>query len=287
MIYLMKRFLALIPVSFLVASCTVLQWRQNDEKVQDTFKEVGLETSLHYYTSDSLKAKIRIQKVPSLNNNSSINVVFLHGSPSSSYAWNGYLKDTTLLKKATIYAIDRPGYGYSNFGKEIPEIEKQSYLINEAIKSRKLTNVVIIGASYGGAIAAQIGVMNEEVKSIIMISPAIDPKLEKDIWASKFTQWWLTRWLVPTAYRVAGDEKTIHAKELVKIEPLWKELQKPVYHIHGNADDLVPYENVVYTEKQFVHHKIITIPNKGHEISWKHPELIKPHLIEIINDVAR
>ncbi len=278
----MKHLFLLIITLFVLTSCTVLQWRQNDDEVQETFKQSGLETTIHYYSSDSIKAKLRIQKIPSLKKGNKINVVFLHGSPSSSYAWNGYLKDKSLLEKANLYAIDRPGYGYSNFGKEIPEINTQSYLVNQAITSQQLTNVIIIGASYGGAIAAQIGVINPEVKAVIMISPAIDPKLEKKIWASRLTQWKLTRWLVPRSYRVAGDEKTIHAEELVKIKPIWKQLEKPIYHIHGTADDLVDYKNIEFTKKQFSNYKIISIPNKGHEISWKHPELITPHLLKLI-----
>jgi len=58
-----------------------------------------------------------------------------------------------------------------------------SALINE----KKLTNVIVIGASYGGPLAARIGFLNNNVKVIVMISPAIDPNNEKDIWASRFT----------------------------------------------------------------------------------------------------
>jgi pimeloyl-ACP methyl ester carboxylesterase len=42
--------------------------------------------------------------------------LILHGSPGSWNAFKEYLQDTTLLKKYRMIAIDRPGFGYSDFG---------------------------------------------------------------------------------------------------------------------------------------------------------------------------
>jgi pimeloyl-ACP methyl ester carboxylesterase len=118
-----------------------------------------------------------------------------------------------------------------------------------------------------------------------MISPAIDPTIEKDFWISRFTQWKLTRWLVPTAYRVAGDEKKIHAEELSLIERDWKNLTIPIVHIHGENDAIVPYENIYFSKSNFKNIKVVSMPEKGHEISFKNVDLIIPHLIELINQI--
>ena len=40
-------------------------------------------------------------------------IVFIHGAPSSSAFWRGLLKDSLLLSKAKLLAVERPGYGYS------------------------------------------------------------------------------------------------------------------------------------------------------------------------------
>ena len=114
-------------------------------------------------------------------------MVFFHGSPSSLSAWEGYLVDSSLRESANMHAIDRPRYGYSNFGDEMTSIETQAQLMSALINEKKLTNVIVIGASYGGPLAARIGFLNNNVKVIVMISPAIDPNNEKDIWASRFT----------------------------------------------------------------------------------------------------
>jgi pimeloyl-ACP methyl ester carboxylesterase len=41
---------------------------------------------------------------------------FVHGSPGSWIKFGKYLMDTDLLKKYRMISIDRPGFGYSNFG---------------------------------------------------------------------------------------------------------------------------------------------------------------------------
>jgi len=179
------------------SSCTVLQWRKTDQEIQQQFKELEIPTEISYFKVDSLDLNTRMQSV--VSNEEHINLVFLHGSPSSLSAWEGYLLDTSLREITNMHAIDRPGYGYSNFGDEITSIDTQAQVVNAVINKNKLTNVIVIGSSYGGPLAARVGFLNTNVKAAVMISPAIDPNNEKDIWASRFTQWKLTRWLVPTA----------------------------------------------------------------------------------------
>lgn len=267
----------------MVTSCTVLQWRSSDTEIKEHFEELRIPSRISYYKVDSLDLKIRIQHVEREPN--TVNLLFFHGSPSSLSAWNGYLTDTVLAHKANMHAIDRPGYGYSNFGKEMTSIMQQAQIMSELIDTQGFTNIILIGSSYGGPLVAKIATLNDKVKGVVMISPAIDPKQEKKIWASRLTQWWPTRWLVPTGYRVAGDEKTVHARELALLEEDWPSLKIPVIHIHGDADAIVPYGNVDYTAKVFPYIKIITTPNTGHEIAWGRPELIKPHLFTLIDSL--
>ncbi len=272
---------SLLFLIFSINSCTVLQWRESDIEITKRFNDYNIPTKIDYIKIDSLNLKIRTQHITNTENE--INILFFHGSPSSLSAWNGYLKDSLLLSKANIHAVDRPGYGYSNFGKELPEINPQAEAMNNLIEHYQLKNVITVGSSYGGPLAARVAVINKNVKGVIMISPAIDPNQEKDVWGSRLTQWWLTRWLVPRGYRVAGDEKTIHASEMAKIDNDWNRVKIPVMHIHGDVDDLVPYTNINYTKEKFSSIEIITIPQKGHEIAWAHPEIILPHIYKMIN----
>jgi pimeloyl-ACP methyl ester carboxylesterase len=284
----MKRTQFLLGLIFILissSSCTVLQWRKSDKEIQQKFNELEIPSEISYFEVDSLNLNVRIQEIKSESKN--INLVFLHGAPSSISTWEGYLTDTTLLAKANMYAIDRPDYGYSNFGKEIPSIKAQVNFFNSIFNEKELENFIAIGSSYGGPIAARIAVLNPNVKAVIMISPAIDPTIEKYFWAGRFTQWKLMRWMVPTAYRVAGDEKEVHAEELSLIEKDWNSLTIPVIHIHGEDDTIVPYENIYYSKKNFQDIKLISIPEKGHEISYKNTEMVIPSIVKLIDQIER
>ncbi|MDC8005247.1 alpha/beta hydrolase [Aureisphaera galaxeae] len=267
----------------LLSSCTVLQWRETDEEIMKRHRKLNIPAQISYFEVDSLDLNIRVLEVS--EQDKEINLLFFHGSPSSLSAWNGYMTDSLLMEKANLYTVDRPGYGYSNFGDEMTSIDLQAQLMSALISERKWENVIAIGSSYGGPLAARLAILNPDVKAVMMISPAIDPKNEKDIWASRLTQWWITRWMVPTGYRVAGDEKTVHAQELARLEKDWAILNIPVVHIHGDIDDIVPYENVHYTKKVFPNIEIITTKETGHEIAWARKDLILPHLVKLIEKV--
>ena len=274
------KFLTLCIVSAFCSSCTVLQYRSSDEEILSTFKEKGVTTEIIYYTVDSLDLKLRIQKVTKTGH--SANLLFIHGSPSSLTAWHTYMWDTSLQEKANLYAVDRPGYGYSDFGKSIPSIEKQAEILNSFIEKEQLTNVITIGTSYGGAIAAQMAVENGTIKGVILVSAAMEPNQEKSIWASRLTQWWATRWLVPTGYRVAGDEKTIHARELTRLEAGWKTLSIPLLHLHGDKDNIVPYGNLEYTQATFANAQTKGYPSIDHNLAWGHPDILIPEILKFI-----
>ncbi len=145
----------------------MLQWRENDKEIAERFNDYQIQTSIDYFEIDSLNLKIRTQHIT--NSQSELNIVFFHGSPSSLSTWNGYLKDSLLISKANLHAVDRPGYGYSNFGKELPEITPQAEAMSRLIDHYKLKNVISIGASYGGPLAARVAVINKNVKGVIMV----------------------------------------------------------------------------------------------------------------------
>ncbi|WP_405352233.1 alpha/beta fold hydrolase [Nonlabens sp. Asnod3-H03] len=277
-------FFFLLGLLFL-SSCKSLQYRLPDEAIYSAFAKADIPTSISYVEIDSLDLKVRVQSVT--QGLEDYNLVFLHGSPSSLTAWQAYLKDSTLRHTVKLHAIDRPGYGYSNFGKQMTSIDTQTKVISEVINQLNLKNVIAIGTSYGGPVAARLPIENDHIKAVVMVSPAIDPDNEKRVWQSDFTQWWLTRWLVPTGYRVAGDEKTVHAQELAAIEKDWSQVNVPVMHIHGDRDELVPFINVAYSQSVFSNVEVVPISGLGHEIAWARPELVIPYLLEMIKKLKQ
>jgi len=56
-------------------------------------------------------------------------------------------------------------------------------------------------------------------------------------------------------------------------------------HIHGTIDDIVPYDNVKFTKKHFQNIKIISVPDAGHEISYRRSELVIPLILKEIETI--
>ena len=208
---------------------------------------------------------------------------FIHGSPGSWDAYKDYLKDTLLLKKYRMIAIDRPGFGYSNFG-EAENLAVQANRIDSFIQ--KIDNnkpIVLIGHSMGGPVIVKLATIKSKYYSnLVILAGAIDPDAEKpEIWRS-IIKTKPIRYLIPGALRPANDELWWLKKDLVVMKPNLKNITSNVVIIHGTKDPLVPFSNVAFMKKSFVNAKsmqIIPIENANHFIPWEHYKTIRNVLL--------
>jgi pimeloyl-ACP methyl ester carboxylesterase len=204
---------------------------------------------------------------------------FLHGSPGSWDAYKDYLKDSLLLKKFRMIAIDRPGFGFSNFG-EAEDLATQSKLIFALVKS--LDNkkpIALVGHSMGGPVVVKMATENfTYFEHIFILSGAVDPKAENPENWRAFLVAKPLRYLVPGALRPSNDELWWLKQDLVIMKPNLKNITCDVTIIHGTKDQLVPYSNVGFMKKEFVNAKsinIIVIENANHFIPWSNFEEIR------------
>lgn len=210
---------------------------------------------------------------------------FIHGSPGSWNAFKEYLKDTLLLKKYRMIAIDRPGFGYSDFG-NAQNLKVQSQRISEFIK--KIDNkkpLILVGHSVGGPVVAQLAVDNPSwYKRLVILAGSLDPKAENpEKWRTVIKVSPL-RYLIPGALRPSNDELWWLKQDLVDLEPELKKITCDVTIIHGTKDALVPYSNVAFMQKMFVNAKsldTITIEKANHFIPWSHYEIVRNALLNI------
>ncbi|RTY64571.1 MULTISPECIES: alpha/beta fold hydrolase [unclassified Flavobacterium] len=210
---------------------------------------------------------------------------FVHGSPGSWNAFKEYLKDTLLLKKYRMIAIDRPGFGYSDFG-DAQNLREQSQRISEFIKKTDNKKpLILVGHSVGGPVVAQLAADNPSwYKRLVILAGSLDPKAENpEKWRTVIKAKPL-RYLIPGALRPSNDELWWLKQDLVALEPELKKITCAVTIIHGTKDVLVPYSNVAFMQKKFTNAKsidAITIKKANHFIPWSYYEIIRNILLKM------
>lgn len=210
---------------------------------------------------------------------------FIHGSPGSWDAFKDYLADSVLLAKFRMVAIDRPGFGYSDFGNAM-NLADQSVVISLVMNT--LYNgkpFYVIGHSLGGPLCVRLAIDNPgKISGLVLLSAAIDPALEKpEHWRKVFMNNPL-QYLVPGAFRPSNYELWYLKADLTQLETDMKNADLPfAWMVHGDQDNMVPYANVAYAKSHFNPQKleVITINGANHFIPWQHYNEIKAVLTRL------
>lgn len=226
------------------------QFRRSDNELKQIFSKSGIDAQIGYYTTQG--RKIRYVHV---GHDSLPTLLFLHGSPGSLSYYNRRYADSLIKGHFKIFAVDRPGYGYSGLGNPEPSIEKQSEMIRPLLDSlHKATHpVIIVGGSYGASVACRLAMDHPElVDGLVLTGPAIGPGLEKYFWFTPIIEHWSIRWFIPRIFRSANTEKVHHKEELEKMLPYWKDVRVPVVYLQGVNDDIVDTTNAGFARQYLI-----------------------------------
>jgi pimeloyl-ACP methyl ester carboxylesterase len=210
---------------------------------------------------------------------------FVHGSPGSWDAFKSYLTDPILLRKFRMVAVDRPGFGYSDFG-DAQDLETQSALIEKLIV--QIDNgkpVALVGHSLGGPVIVKMAA--DKPKSfahLVVLAGSVDPRMETaEVWRMVLKAK-PVRYLIPGALRPSNDELWWLKDDLYDLQPKLKNISCGVTIIHGTKDQLVPYGNMAFLQKRLVNARsidTISIEGANHFIPWEHFELIRNTLVNL------
>lgn len=231
------------------------------------------------------KRKIRYVEV---GNDSLPLIVFIHGAPSSSAFWLDFLRDSSLLSEAKLMAVDRPGYGYSNFGKSLISVKEQARLIANVIKTKrhKHKNIILHGSSYGGTVAARIAMdFPDLADGLLLQSASMAPGEEKTYSISYPTSHWSLKWLIPATLRVANAEKLSHKSQLTSMAEHWDKIKSAVIIMHGDADQLIYPPNAIYAAQRLKNASCLDLqmyPGRGHDLLWNKTQELKDALSQLI-----
>lgn len=102
-------------------------------------------------------------------------VVLIHGASGNLRDMMNALGDT-LGRETSVIAFDRPGHGWSGRGPDMASPDAQARLIRQAVRALGIERPVILGHSWGGAVATAYAVeFGDEISGIVPLSGALYP----------------------------------------------------------------------------------------------------------------
>ena len=270
----------LLAAWIFLSQCLIMKNRWNDKKAYAVFKnkEVPLrildtvisQRHLHY-------AMTGPDSLPTL--------VFIHGSPGSWMNYMKYMWDEDMRKKFRIIAIDRPGFGFSSFGKA-QHLQQQAQMILPILRQLKNQHpMFLVGHSYGGPLSVKLAADEPRLfESIVIVAGALDINQEaKETWR-KIMNVRPLYWGLPGAFGPSNTELLYLKKDLIPLQADFKKVTCKVIFVHGDQDTWVPIKNVGYGTKMMTNAASIvadTIKNADHQIPWKNREELKAILLTL------
>lgn len=251
-----------------------MTFRKSDAAMKKQFAEKGV--TLTTVTEKIDGRNIHYAKT---GNDSLPTIIFIHGTPGSWDAFAGFLVDKELLQYFRLVSIDRPGFGFSDFGKAV-NLQRQSELISP-IFYRIANNkpVYIAGHSLGGPMIIKLVADNPGYfGGLLVLAGSVDPAAEKP---EKWRPWLFNsplNWMVPGALRPSNEELWFLKRDLKELKADFAKVTCPVYLLHGEKDMLVPVENVEYAKKMLTKASEVNVtifPKENHFLPWTRFKEIK------------
>lgn len=267
----------------MIALHSCMTFRMSPTAIDRFFEQHKIKGTQHSY-----KVGNRAMHYVEAGNSTKPLVVFLHGSPGSLSAFIDFLSDSTLLKNTLLITADRPGFGYSNFGRAEPSLQKQAELLKPILE--KYSNnrpIILVGHSLGGPLIARMAMDYPNlVDALVIVAGSVDPDLEpNETWFRAPFATPVLRWILPRSFRASNDEIYKLKPQLERMKSLWSSVICRVIVIQGDKDSLVDPKNADFLKKMLVNAptEIIRIKDTNHFIPWTNPEVVKNAILKLVD----
>jgi len=186
--------------------------------------------------------------------------LYVHGSPGSSKDFFNTMLDSGIRSKFELLTVDRPGFGYSGFGKGESTLEAQASSIKPLLDLYKGRKVILIGHSYGGPVVCKMAMLYpDQISGIMIVAGSIDPELEpEEKWRPTLDKNWI-RWAIPKVMVSSNQEIMALKNELEIMEQDWDSVTCATLVLQGLKDKLVPPGNADYAEKNITKSRFLKI----------------------------
>lgn len=253
-------------VAVLCSSCLFSRFIYTDKQLEEEYSRLSFRPS--YHTTQYKDYRLHYAE---FGDRSRPLLLLIHGAPGAWYGYRNFTNHDSLRKYYHIIAVDRLGYGKSEYGKAVLSIEDQAMAVKQVIDEQASTDsVTIVGRSYGAPIGGLLAARYpEKVKRLIMVSPVIHPTKEKFYWFSPIARWRIIRWMFPKSLNVATREKYGHTRELQKHVDMWQHIQCPTTVLAGGKDWIADPVNFCYADSVLSNctKEMIYLENSGHYIT--------------------
>jgi pimeloyl-ACP methyl ester carboxylesterase len=196
-------------------------------------------------------------------------MILIHGTPGEATGWTDYLMEP--MKRATVIALDRPGFGESGPDDAVIALDAQAAAVAALLPSdgRK---AVIVGHSLGGAVAAWVAAAHpDRVQAVVLLASSLDPSQESIHPMQYVGDSFLFSWMLPRAVKNANTELMAFKPQLERLAPMLGRITAPVIIVHGTKDDLVPFANVAYMQRMLTGAQCvetIVLDGQNHFLPW-------------------
>ncbi len=251
---------------------------KSDASILGEFEDVSLTPKISYHEFQNLKYR----KLSIVNDTTLPTIVFVHGTVGSCLDFINYMKDPMIYSKANFVSYDRVGYNYDDANEVQESIAFERDMLQSITKDLPKNKTVVVGYSYGAPIVLAD---TTRYKKAVLLAPAVFSNKEVTPWLLNFYKWEITRWLVPPIWKQAAKEKLSHKNDLKIFENNWNQNDNEIVAIHGENDQLVPYENSEKLAEQFPKNQfdLIQIRRGDHGVIWNSYDFIREQLILCLN----
>jgi pimeloyl-ACP methyl ester carboxylesterase len=273
--------LTICLIGWLIIAQGCMRFRMTDAKAKKEFRKKGIELR-----TSSILTEGKHVHYAMAGHDSMPTLVLIHGTPGSWTAFEDYLKDSILLSKVRLVAIDRPGFGYSDFGKPLRLPDQSRFMLNVIDSLQNGRPFFLAGHSLGGPVVVRMAADRPATfKAIMLLSASVDPDLEpREKWRNVMGVFPL-RYLLPGAFRPSNTELIWFKKDILDLSGQFEKITSDVYLVHGDADKWVPVGNVDHAISKLSSARSVEkliIPEGNHFIPWTYRMEVRTAMLKML-----
>lgn len=250
-------------------------------------------------------------------------IVFIHGNPGSHQDFSRNLLGKLSESYRTV-AFDRPGHGHSERHQGATDtVEVQAQTLWAALKQLSIERPIIVGHSWGGAVALAMALDGQDLEGLVLLAPAAYPGDPAQWWTllphlpllgnfflktltpllggrivrsslkeaydpqpvqEDYAQAAAALWTRPEQIRACASDDRSLDDSLKLLSERYGEIRVPVVMVTGDSDLLVnPEEQASRLHRSIRESKLICLEGVGHQIPQTRPEVVIEAIEMILN----